>query len=42
MLKAYVSVRSEVDIEIIIPYRKNMEKLLKQVQIGFGGKRLCI
>lgn len=31
MLTAYVSVHSEVDIEIIIPHRENMEQLLKQL-----------
>ena len=31
MLTAYVSVHSEVDIEIIIPHRENMEQLLKQI-----------
>ena len=31
MLAAYVSVHPEVDIEIIIPHRKNMEQLLKQL-----------
>ncbi len=30
-LTAYVSVHPEVDIEIIIPHRKNMEQLLKQL-----------
>lgn len=31
MLTAYVSVHPEVDIEIIIPHRENMEQLLKQI-----------
>ena len=31
MLTAYVSVHPEVDIEIIIPHRENMEQLLKQL-----------
>lgn len=31
MLMAYVSAHPEVDMEIIIPYRENMEKLLKQL-----------
>lgn len=31
MFAAYVSVHSEVDIEIIIPHRENMEQLLKQI-----------
>lgn len=31
MLLAYVSAHPEVDIEIIIPHRENMEKLLKQL-----------
>lgn len=31
MLTEYVSVHSEVDIEIIIPHRENMEQLLKQI-----------
>lgn len=31
MLTAYVSTHPEVDIEIIIPHRKNMELLLKQI-----------
>ena len=29
MLRAYVSVHPEVDIEIITPHRENMEQLLK-------------
>ena len=29
MLTAYVKVHPEVDIEIIIPHRENMEQLLK-------------
>ena len=29
MLTAYVDAHPEVDIEIIIPHRENMEKLLK-------------
>ena len=31
MLMAYVSVHPEVDMEIIIPHRENMERLLKQL-----------
>jgi len=31
MLTAYVSVHPEVDIEIIIPHRENMEQLLKKI-----------
>lgn len=31
MLMAYVSVHPEVDMEIIVPHRKNMEQLLKQI-----------
>ena len=31
MLTAYVSVHKEVDIEIIIPHRENMEQLLKHL-----------
>lgn len=31
MLKAHVSTHPEVDMEIIIPHRKNMEQLLKQL-----------
>ncbi len=31
MLMAYVSAHPEVDLEIIIPHRENMEKLLKQL-----------
>lgn len=31
MLKEYVSVHPEVDIEIIVPHRENMEQLLKQL-----------
>ncbi len=31
MLLAYVSAHPEVDLEIIIPHRENMEKLLKQL-----------
>lgn len=31
MLMAYVSAHPEVDMEIIIPHRENMEKLLKQL-----------
>lgn len=31
MLMTYVSVHSEVDIEIIIPHRENMEQLLKHI-----------
>ena len=31
MLTAYVAAHPEVDIEIIIPHRKNMELLLKQI-----------
>ncbi len=31
MLTAYVSTHPEVDIEIIVPHRKNMELLLKQI-----------
>ena len=31
MLTAYVSVHPEVDIEIILPHRENMEQLLKQI-----------
>ncbi len=31
MLKAHVSAHPEVDMEIIIPHRKNMEQLLKQL-----------
>ncbi len=30
MLTAYVNIHPEVDIEIIIPHRENMEQLLKQ------------
>ena len=32
MLTAYVSVHTEVDIEIITPHRENMEQLLKSVR----------
>ena len=31
MLTAYVNIHPEVDIEIIIPHRDNMEQLLKQL-----------
>lgn len=31
MLTAYVSAHPEVDIEIIIPHRENMEQLLKHI-----------
>ena len=31
MLTAYVSIHSDVDIEIIIPHRENIEQLLKQI-----------
>ena len=31
MLTAYVSIHPEVDIEIIIPHRENMEHLLRQL-----------
>ena len=31
MLLAYVDTHPEVDIEIIIPHRENMENLLKQL-----------
>lgn len=32
MLTAYVAAHQEVDIEIIIPHRKNMEQLLKHIE----------
>lgn len=38
MLTAYVRVHPEIDIEIIIPHRENMEQLLKQ--LSGGGNRL--
>ena len=31
MLTAYVSAHPEVDIEIIVPHRENIEQLLKQL-----------
>lgn len=31
MLEAYVSVHPEVDLDIIVPHRENMERLLKQL-----------
>lgn len=34
MLTAYVCVHPEIDIEIIIPHRENMEQLLKQLSGG--------
>lgn len=33
LLTAYVNMHPEVDIEIIVPHRENMEQLLKQLQI---------
>lgn len=34
MLTAYVQAHPEVDIEIIMPHRETMERLLKELQIG--------
>ncbi len=36
MLTAYAAAHPEVDIEVIIPHRKNMERLLKQMQAADG------
>lgn len=31
MLKTYASIHQDIDMEIIIPHRENMEQLLKQL-----------
>lgn len=40
MLTAYVGAHPEVDIEIIIPHRENMELLLEQISTDVTGVRL--
>lgn len=39
MLTAYVGAHPEVDMEIIVPHRENMERLLKQMKYLIGGER---
>ncbi|MCI9143761.1 MAG: hypothetical protein HFH87_14305, partial [Lachnospiraceae bacterium] len=38
-LTAYVGTHPEVDMEIIVPHRENMERLLEQMKYLIGGER---